>query len=153
MEVLTLSIAFSKNPKPRERGRGRVQHSRIRDSVAVTLAVAAFSDLEPGDRLYTGTPAAYRSRWDKLCAAWCIPASLELTPGCCRGGGAVFLYHQEVPVTNILWQMRIKQLSTLEYYLQETAAINVAQKLPQYSRRLVTNFSNILPHVMRRFSS
>ncbi len=142
-----------KNPKPRERGRGRVQHSRIRDSVAVTLAVAAFSDLEPGDRLYTGTPAAYRSRWDKLCAALCIPASLELTPGCCRGGGAVFLYHQEVPVTNILWQMRIKQLSTLEYYLQETAAINVAQKLPQYSRRLVTNFSNILPHVMRRFSS
>ena len=36
---------------------------------------------------------------------------------------------------NILWQMRIKHLATLEAYLQEVAAINVVQKLPADSRR------------------
>ena len=142
-----------RNPKSSRRGKGRIQHARIRDENTVRLAIYAFQKLSPTDKLYAGTNSAYRARWDKLCAALAIPQSLQLTPGCLRGGGCIFLYHQEVPVMNILWQMRIKQLSTLEHYLQETAAINIAQKLPMYSRTIISNFANILPMMMRQYTS
>ena len=142
-----------KNPKPGRRGRGRVQHSRIRDPTAVLLAKSAFSGLEPDARLYSGSPASFRRRWDRILESLMVPTHLQLTPACCRAGGAVYLYFLEVPVMNILWQMRIKHLATLEAYLQEVAAINVVQKLPADSRRLVQNFAKILPSTMQRFSS
>lgn len=142
-----------KNPKPGRRGRGRVQHARIRDPTAVLLAKSAFSGLEPDARLYSGSPASFRRRWDRILESLMVPTHLQLTPACCRAGGAVYLYFLEVPVMNILWQMRIKHLATLEAYLQEVAAINVVQKLPADSRRLVQNFAKILPFTMRRFSS
>ena len=141
-----------KNPKSGARGKGRIQHSRIRDKDAVNLAAFVFGNLEPHDRLYGGSPASFRRRWDKLCAALQIPQHMNITPACCRGGGAVHLYHLEVPVTNILWQMRIKNLITLESYLQEVAAINITQQLTTSSRNLCTNFAKLLPLLMRRFT-
>lgn len=54
-----------------------------------------------------------------------MPAELRLTPGGLRGGAAVMLYRKRTPIQDILWRLRLRSQSTLESYLQETAASSV----------------------------
>ena len=145
-EVCFLRVA---SPKPGRRGRGKVQHARIADAFTVRLAVAVFSDLASDQPLYGISPSSYRRRWDKLLAALLIPKAVQLTPGCLRGGGAVFLYHSGTPVTDILWHMRLRHLCTLEYYLQETGASNVLQQLPATAKARVQACARMLPFCSR----
>ena len=140
-------------PKPGRRGRGRVQHARVDDAGAVDLAVAAFSHLDPSEKLFAATASTYRRRWDRAAEALQIPASLEITPGGLRGGGAVFMYHRNLTVADILWRMRLKQQSTLESYLQETATITIIHQLPQKSLVSIKSAAAMLPFMMRPFSS
>eukprot|EP00438_Fugacium_kawagutii_P001255 Skav223451 [mRNA] locus=scaffold350:925896:940241:- [translate_table: standard] len=140
-------------PKPGRRGRGRVQHARINDRQAVELAVAAFGALEPDALLYPVAPATYRRRWDHLLTVLEIPKRAALTPGGLRGGGACLMYHNSVPVSDILWRMRLRHLATLEFYIQEAAATNIMQKLPRESRDKITSCSSMLPLLARAFTS
>ena len=140
-------------PKPGRRGRGRVQHARLDDAGAVDLAVAAFSHLDPSEKLFAATASTYRRRWDRAAEALQIPASLEITPGGLRGGGAVFMYHRNLTVADILWRMRLKQQSTLESYLQETATITIIHQLPKKSLVSIKSAAAMLPFLMRPFSS
>ena len=120
-------------PKPGRRGRGRIQHARIDDEFAVDVAVAAFTYLDPSEKLFAATASTYRRRWDRVTAALKIPASVNITPGGLRGGGAVHMYHRSLPVSDILWRMRLRQQTTLESYLQETATITIIYQLPKQS--------------------
>ena len=79
-----------------------------------------------------------------------VPPSSQLTPGCLRGGGAVYLYHTAQPLVEILWRMRLRHLSTLESYLQETAAENVVQKLPHHSKEKLFLCAKFLPLFLSR---
>ena len=80
----------------------------------------------------------------------CFSSSLFriLTPGSLRGGGAVHLYHQGVPIADLLWRLRLKQVTTLENYLQETAASTstVFSSLPEAAKANVRSCSQMLPH-------
>ena len=89
-----------------------------------------FTKLMPQETLYPASPGTYRRRWDLLLSHLGVPKSIGLTPGALRGGGAVFSYHEGAQISEILWLMRLKSLITLESYLQETAALNVMQQLP-----------------------
>ena len=80
---------------------------------------------------------AYRTRWDRVLQVLQVPKSAGLTPGSLRGGGAVAAYRRGVPITELLWQMRLKHAVTLEHYLQEVAAVSVAAELPERTRTLV----------------
>ena len=82
-----------------------------------------------------------------------IPLSASLTPGCTRGGGAVYLYHRGTPISNIQWTMRLKQQSTLESYLQETAALAVMQKMAPLTRDKIQSCAKMMPHIMRLWTS
>lgn len=127
---LPVCLLNIRSPKAGRRGKGRVQHARISNEEAVNLARAAFRELLPDDLLYPAAAATYRRRWDALMAALQLPANLGITPGCLRGGGAVFLYHNATPLTDILWRMRLRHLVTLENYLQEVSASNLLQAIP-----------------------
>lgn len=140
-------------PKPGRRGRGRIQHARIDDEFAVDLAVAAFTFLDPSEKLFAATASTYRRRWDRVTAALKIPASLNITPGGLRGGGAVHMYHRSLPVSDILWRMRLRQQTTLESYLQETATITIIHQLPKQSLESIKAAASMLPFLMRPFSS
>ena len=76
-------------PKPGKRGIGKVQHSRIKDATAVTLASYVFDALPRDELLYPASASTSRRRWDELLHAF-----------------------QEVSLQNILWQMRIRHLAT-----------------------------------------
>ena len=140
-------------PKPGRRGRGRVQHTKVTDRATVELAVAVFSALRPSEPLYPSGLSSYRRRWNKLIEVLEIPLSASLTPGCTRGGGAVYLYHKGTPISNIQWTMRVKQQSTLESYLQETAALAVMQKMAPPTREKIQSCAKMMPHIMRLWTS
>ena len=74
--------------------------------------------------LYVHGPGAFRLRWNRLLAVLGFGDS-SLTPDGLRGGGAVAAYHIGQPVSDVQWRMRLKNLHTLEFYLQETAALNL----------------------------
>ena len=134
-------------PKPGRRGRGKVQHARISDTFSVKLAAAVFGMLASDELLYPVAPATYRRRWDHLLATLGVPKSLAITPGCLRGGGACYLYHTATPISDILWRMRLRQVVTLEFYLQEAAAMNIMQQLPQHVQHKVKSCAAMLVHV------
>ncbi len=149
-EIVFLNIAA---PKPGRRGKGKTQHTKITDLSAVRLAVAVFSHLQPEEQLYPSTLSSFRRRWDRLCCVLEIPKTASITPGCVRGGGAVFLYHKGEPIANIQWTMRLKHQGTLESYLQETAALAVMQRLHSKSKQMVQSCSRMLPFIMRIWTS
>ena len=78
-----------------------------------------------------------------------LDKSWKLTPGTLRAGGAIFAYHQGIQVTEILWLMRFKSLTTLESYLQSTAALNVVLRLPEAIRLTILSFAQFLPFLLR----
>ena len=102
------------------------------------LAAWLWQDLPPGELLYPGSPAVYRRRWDALLAKLKIPASVKLTPGSLRAGGAIAAFQKGLGVNDLLWRMRLKSLSTLEYYLQEMSAISILPSLDPATRRRIS---------------
>lgn len=109
-----------------------------------------FGDETADSLLYPASAATYRRRWDKIATALSIPQTCRLTPATLRAGGAVHMYHKGEPITNILWCMRLRHLSTLESYLQETAAENLLQELSQPARLAIKSCASMLPHVVRQ---
>lgn len=150
IDVCFLNIT---SPKTSRRGRGRTQHTKITDESTVRLAKVVFSQLDPQEPLYPSSLSSYRRRWDRLLAVLEVPRAAAITPGCTRGGGAVYRYHVGQPISNIQWTMRIKHQQTLEHYLQETAALGVIQKLPARSRELVQSCAKMAPHILRLWHS
>lgn len=135
------------------RGKGIVQHTKITDGNALAAADRILKTLSPEERLYAGTPSTYRRRWDALLRSLQIDKSWQLTPGTLRSGGAIYAYHSGVPVTEILWLMRLKNLTTLESYLQSTAAMNIMLKLPDSVRGRIQVLAQTLPHLVRHSPS
>ncbi len=52
-----------------------------------------------------------------------------------------------------MWKMRLKQQSTLESYLQETAALSTVHKVEKAALSKIKSCAVMLPHVMRPFTS
>ena len=142
MDVGFLSLESSKTAT---RGRPKVQHIRVDDPAACRLIAIAFASLRPEEFLFPMSPAAFRTRWDKFLAAFGIGKSANLTPGGLRGGGAVAAYHARMPVGDIQWRMRLKHMHTLEYYLQEVAALTTLDDLGTDSKQKVKMVASIFP--------
>ena len=115
----------------------RVQHMEIRDPSAVRLLTCIYEHVPKDLLLYNSSPSAYRRRWDALLRICGVPKQLRITPGGLRGGAAVMLYRKHVPIHDILWRLRLRSQTTLESYLQETAASAVFVSLdPSVRERL-----------------
>ena len=112
----------------------RVQHMKIQDPVAVKLISAIFGELGPDDRLFEGTADQYRRRWNFLLQIFDIPPSIRLTPGGLRGGAAVRAYLDGVSIPQICWLMRLRNIATLEFCLQEVGSLTIFSMLSASSR-------------------
>lgn len=106
-----------------------VQHLKITDRSAVVLLETVYRDVSAEENLYPGTPAVFRKRWDYILGILNIPSNLRLTPAGMRGGGSVEAYRNNVAISEIQWRMRLRNLQTLESYLQEVAALSLLTKL------------------------
>ena len=121
----------------------RIQHMKIEHKQACILLADIYLAVDDSALLYPGSPSIYRRRWDKLLSLLGIPTSAKLTPGSLRGGAAVSAYKRGKPLNELLWVMRLRNLQTLESYLQEVAAIGVLRDLSQELRKRLYAFSAV----------
>ena len=130
------------------RGRPRVQHVRVDDPHAIALIRLAFSDMEPGDKLFPMSHAAFRTRWDRCLAALGLNAGVHLTPGGLRGGGAVACYHKGTPIADIQWRLRLKNMATLEHYLQEVSALTALSEASNDAKSNILHAVQVFPFLV-----
>jgi hypothetical protein len=121
----------------------RVQHMRIVSEDACKYLHVVFKNLGTDEKLFDSSPYQYRKRWDLLLAALKIPKDVRITPGGLRGGFAVWAYRAGKPVQDILWCLRLRSQTTLEAYLQETAALNCFAGLPGDVRKLILELAKL----------
>lgn len=112
----------------------RIQHMKVSDKYCVRLLSIIYANFDSDCKLFDGSADQYRRRWDFLLRAFGIDKSLRLTPGGLRGGSAVWAYRHGVPIPQIQWNLRLRQLGTLESYIQETASLTVYTSLSATSR-------------------
>ena len=136
-DELTSAFVRVERPKTGHRGGGRVRHFSITDKEFVRFLSRALQGMSPEDSLFSGSPSTFRRPWDELLRTVKVPASLRLTLGGLRDGGAVYLYQGGLPVSDILWRMRLRHQATLEHYLQEVAAHATLQELSEESLRSI----------------
>ena len=140
---LRLSQFKSKNRQP-----AKVQHLRVVDVTACRILHMVFRKARADVALFGGSPYQYRKRWDALLASLQIPPGIRLTPGGLRGGFAVWAYRSGRGIQDIMWSLRLRSQSTLESYLQETAALNCFVSLPNAARddiNALSSFFTSLP--------
>ncbi|CAE7384983.1 unnamed protein product [Symbiodinium sp. KB8] len=130
------------------RGRPRVQHVRVDDPQALALIRLAFSGLEPGEKLFPLSHAAFRTRWDRCLAALGLGQGVNLTPGGLRGGGAVACYHKGTPIADIQWRLRLKNMATLEHYLQEVSALTALSEASNDAKSNIQHAVQVFPFLV-----
>ena len=132
-------VAFLKisKPKSRKRGRGRIQHLRIDNPAAVAFLEHHFGKLHPACKLFPMSAASFRTRWEKILDSLGLPRSDRPTPSSVRGGGAIAAYRRGETIQGIMWKMRIINQSTLESYLQETAADSLLARMSDPCRNRI----------------
>ncbi len=122
------------NPKGRRRGIGAVQHVKLQEPDVVGFLSRHLGSVGRDVPLYPGSPASYRKRWDAILRALLVPKKVLLTPASLRAGGAVKAYRSDEELTKLMWRMRIRNIDTLQHYLQEVGAATVYAELPRRSQ-------------------
>jgi hypothetical protein len=54
-----------------------------------------------------------------------------------RAGGAVKMYRTDEDISKLMWKMRLKNVETLQHYLQEVGAESAFLQLPDRSKTAV----------------
>ena len=128
-------------PKPGRRGLGRTQHAKVRDTHSSHILSDILGQLKPEERIFPGSGGSFRTRWDHLLRRLKVPGDCNFSPGCLRAGGTVHLYQLGVPIMDILWALRLKNLETLQHYLQEISTQVTMIDLPYDCKALIHGFS------------
>ena len=126
----------------------KVQHLKIKDCKAVQLLEFVYKEFNQDVFLFHGSPNVYRRRWDVVLKMLGIEANLGLTPGGLRGGGAIQEYRCGSSIPDIQWRMRLKNVITLEAYIQEVAALSVMTTLSEQALERVKAASKLFPHLV-----
>ena len=135
------------HPKTRNRG-ARTQYSSTEVDWCVKLVSEVWDRLLPDQDIYSGSPSAFRTRWNAILKKLNIPTSLHLTPGSLRGGGAIAAYRRGVPIEQLMWMMRVLHQRTLGFYLQEMVAASVLPSLPSGVLAHIRLLQCILPFLI-----
>eukprot|EP00438_Fugacium_kawagutii_P016442 Skav207232 [mRNA] locus=scaffold523:28411:29004:+ [translate_table: standard] len=121
----------------------RVQHLKIVDPYVVKLLENIYQVADEKELLYPGSAESFRRRWEHILRLLRVPEDVRLTPGGLRGGGAVNFYRAGGGIADLLWRMRLKQIATLESYLQEVGAISILTDLTAEARFSISSASRM----------
>ncbi len=138
-----------REPKGRFRGLGKIQHVKINSQTVVDFLSSVMGPLSRGEPLYPGSPSSYRRRWDRILSFLNIPIRLGLTPASLRGGGAVRAYRADEDIAKLMWRMRLKNIETLQHYLQEVGADSIFVELSGDSQKKVKMTCALYHSVLR----
>ncbi len=131
------------DPKAKRRGLGKIQHAKIEDSLVCRFLSRYLGGVDLDEHIYSGAPSTFRRRWDLVLKALDVPAHLQITPGGLRPGGTVELYRRGKPIQDILWSLRLKNLETLQHYLQEVSTDITMVDLPSAAKSNVLSASSM----------
>ena len=131
------AFVLLRHSKTMHRQAARLQHLKIESELVVKLLQKTFEHSSRDEQLFHGSPHVYRQRWDFLLKLLGVQKELRVTPGGLRGGGAVSWYRRGGSISDLLWAMRLKQISTLESYLQEVSAISLLTDLSYEARHAI----------------
>ena len=139
-------VAYLKIISPKSRRRGpRVQYATFDEKALIPLLECCWRDLEGKELLYGGSPGAFRPRWNAVMRRLQIPTAIRLTPGSLRAGGAVWLHVRGLPISDVMWRLRLQHQKTLSYYLQELTAESILPSLPEAVRNRIRVLRAVLP--------
>ena len=147
-------IAYLRIDKSKTSGRGnaRVQHASFSDEVFIQFLQNLLQRHRGTEKINGISASAFRRRWDSILGALLVPKSCQLTPGGIRGGGCVSAFQRGCDVSTLLWKMRLKQVTTLENYLQEVTASTLVATLPTSSRLKIQRASACFETLLRTHS-
>ena len=143
----TAKHAFLRLRRSKTSGRGRpqIQHLRITDADAIALLEVIYGGKEASYPLYLKSPSAFRYRWNIFLKRLSIEPTVGLSPGGLRGGGAVEAYRQGLGISELQFRMRLKNQHTLEFYIQELAAVTALGSLGEVASRKVKMAADLYP--------
>jgi len=145
---------FLKISNPKSRGRGpRIQYSTFKKVEFLPILLHTWEGLKPGERLYPLSASAFRRRWDCILQHLGVQSFHRLTPGAMRPGGAVWAHRQGMSIQDLLWKMRLQQLRTLGYYLQEVTAVSILPNLTAECRGNIAALLGIMPFLSEHSSA
>ena len=147
MHETAAAFVLLKSSKTMYRGFAKLQHLKISVPYVVKLLGLVYLGAARSEPLFPGSAQNYRRRWDFLLRCLQVAKELQITPGGLRGGGAVSFYRRGGNITDLLWSMRLRHLSTLESYLQEVGAISLLTDLPPESRHAVRSAAACFLHL------
>ena len=107
------------------------------------------SSLGRDEPIFPGSPASYRKRWDAILRSLLIPRKALLTPASLRAGGAAKAYRNDEELSKLMWRMRIRNLETLQHYLQEVGAATVYAELPKRSQDRIQSLAVLYSSLVR----
>ena len=126
----------------------KVQHLKVTDPTAVRILEALYKDFSADTFLFHGSPNVYRRRWDVVLQFLGLHSCHKLTPGGLRAGGAIEEYRRGASIPDIQWRMRLKNVTTLEAYIQEVAALSVMTALSSRCVKRVRASSKFFAHLV-----
>lgn len=68
-----------------------------------------------------------------------------------RAGGAIAEYRSNQDLSLIMWRMRLKQIGTLQHYIQEVGTASIFVELPQISRERVIEAALLCDALLNQF--
>ena len=146
-EMADSAYLLLERSKTSNRQPARVQHLKITDKVVMQLLDRVFGSFCDDVFLFHGSPSVYRTRWNHILHTLGIDDNVRLTPGGLRGGGAVESYRRGCSVTELMWRMRVRNQTTLESYIQETAAATALSQLSPASLQAVRASASLFEHL------
>ena len=147
------SVAFLRirHPKGRRRGIGAVQHSKISNLRTARYLSFAYGNLSLSSPLYPGSAASFRTRWDFILSFLLVSRHFQLTPASLRAGGAVHAYRSDEELMKLMWRMRLRNIDTLQAYLQEVGAASIFVQLSAASRDRISKAALLYEALMDIF--
>ena len=139
--------------RPRTKGAGpRTQYGKSDDWLTHLLWQALGVGADPAARLWPGTAAAYRAKWNKVCQALDIPFTevSGVTPASLRGGGASHLYETTEDSELVRHRGRWASSKMCEIYIQEVGGHQFFANLGPNTRTLVAHRAAQVGEATRR---
>ena len=132
--------AFIRVPLPKSRwAAARRQLARVDDWWVTQMLHFLYFDSPPHARLWNASAAAFRTRWDRICAVFRLDSrqSTGLTPASLRAGGATAHFETYESIDMLRHRARWRKTETPEIYVQEVAPYEYLAQLPREQRSFI----------------
>ena len=134
------NVIFVAIPSHKTVGQCGQQHVLLREPLFIAWIRAVIGPLPGHSRVFSGSPNAFRTLWDRLMAL--LHLGPLLTPASLRAGGATDLSIRGYSVADIQWRLRHASDKTCRHYIQEAGCALARARLTPAAQVVVRQFAD-----------